>query len=483
MLDSYYKDRASTSIKSSVQSNNSMIYNQVANQPISQLPSSIMPLYSNMINPINPINPINLSPVFGNNNTDQSLFDNVGYCFTISDKLLGSGSYGQVYQATDENGMLAAVKCCPIDNTGIPNILEASIMGSVIHKYLNRALRINATEQKLYIIQDLALGDLAQYTRRDKDKYKPTFAELQTWSFSISQAVAALHNQQIIHGDIKASNVLRYEDGSVRLSDFTLAVKKWSVDDRFNHNTCTCTHRPLECLTNNYWNESLDVWSLGCTLYELAYGEPLFMYQGALEPEPKNRDKEFKRRLKKRSINAIIDWGLRGPQPVASSYSDYIKSLRHDDVKYYSFELCQEYHNPEMAVFNDLLCKMLAVDPSVRLTMAQVLAHPLFTGLKPVTYLTVRRSPNKLEFTEEARVTTIIAHCTDNEHIQRLALNIYSRCNKLGHIKEVVRVKTCVHIASKIVLGLPLPDIQLTQHDLLKTECEICHNLLFRLHS
>lgn len=482
MLDKYHKDRANTSIKSSIQSNNSMVYNQATNRALEQsinqvtsyLTPTIMPLYSNMQN---------TTSVFNNTNTDQSLLDNVGYIFTISDKMLGSGSYGQVYQAVDENGISVAVKCCPIDTIGIPNILEASIMGSVIHRYLNRALRINATEQKLYIIQELALGDLAQYTRRDKNKYKPTISELQVWSFSISQAVAALHNQQIIHGDIKASNVLHYEDGSLRLSDFTLAVKKWSVDDRFNHNTCTCTHRPLECLTNNYWNESLDVWSLGCTLYEIAYGEPLFMYQGALDAEAKNKDKEFKKRLKKRSINAIIDWGLKGPQPVADSYKDYLNSLRYDDVKYYSFELCQEYHNPEMTVFNDLLCKMLAVDPEKRLTISQVLTHSLFNGMNPVTYLTVRRSANKLEFTEEARVTTIIAHCTDNDHIQRLALNIYSRCNKLGYIKEVVRTKTCVHIASKIVLGTPLSDMQLTQHELLKTEREICHNLLFRLHS
>jgi cyclin-dependent kinase-like len=455
MLSNYYINRSNTNIKGTMQDDNSMI----------------MPLYSNLQPPTN----------------DQSLTEGVGYSFVISDKLLGSGSYGQVFEATDENGRKVAVKCCPMDDTGIPNILEASIMAAIVHPYLNKALRIYATEHKLYIIQELAGGgDMAHYTRRDKNKHsyvRPSLAELQTWCFSIGQAVAALHGQQIVHGDIKASNVLRYDDGTIKLSDFTLAVKKWASGEKFNHNTCTCTHRPLECLIKSNWNESLDIWSLGCTFYEIAYGEPLFIYQGSIEPEVKIKDKEFKMRLRRRSVNAIVDWALRGPNPSPVDNIDYLRSLQCNDLQYYPFELCAEYYNPEMASLNDLINKMLVIEPERRLTIKEVLAHEFFTGLKPVTYLTIRRPINKLEITEEARVATIIAHCTDDDNIQRLALNIYCRCNQLGSIKEVIRAKTCVYIASKIVLGIPSNNMQLSQYELLKTEREICHNLAFRLHS
>lgn len=487
MLDSYHTSRANTSIKSSTeQSNtNSTSFSNSTNVPnfanvpnfpnfpnFPTMSTSIVSLYSNLQTPMQQVP-----------NNDQALTEGVGYSFVISNTLLGSGSYGQVFEAADENGRKVAVKCCPIDNTGIPNILEASIMASVIHPYLNKALRIYASERKLYIIQELATGDLAHHTRRDKNKQRPSLTELQGWCSSMGQAVAALHGQQIIHGDIKASNVLRYEDGTARLTDFTLAVKKWATDEKFNHNTCTCTHRPLECLTKSYWNESLDIWSLGCTFYEIAYGEPLFMYQGAIEPEVKVKDKEFKMRLRRRSVNAIIDWALRGPNPSPLENTEYLRSLQHNDLQYYAFELCPEYHHESMAVFNDLVCKMLTVEPERRLTIRQVLAHEFFTGLKPVTYLTVRRPANKLEIKEEARIATIIAHCTNNDNIQRLAMSIYSRCNQLGSIKEVVRAKTCVFIASKIVLGIPPNNIQLSQYEILKTEREICHNLSFRLHS
>lgn len=191
--------------------------------------------------------------------TDHTLSKDVGYSFTISDKIIGSGSYGTIYTAQNEYGRQLAVKCCNIDSTGIPNILEASIMGSMIHPYLNRALRIQASDNKLYIIQEIAQTDLAQHTRRDKGNHRPGIVELKRWCFELAQAVSALHVDDIIHADIKASNVLLYADGSIRLTDYTLATKKWSRGEKFTHNVCTCTHRPLECLMRRSWDESLDI--------------------------------------------------------------------------------------------------------------------------------------------------------------------------------------------------------------------------------
>ena len=75
------------------------------------MPASIVSLYGNL-QPTSQQNPVN----------DISLTEGIGFSFVVSDKLLGSGSYGQVFEATDENGHKVAVKCCPIDKTGIPNI-------------------------------------------------------------------------------------------------------------------------------------------------------------------------------------------------------------------------------------------------------------------------------------------------------------------------------------------------------------------------
>lgn len=442
-------------------------------------PPSDVPSHVTLINSLDEIGTTNNGKLIS---TDYSLSKDIGYSFIISDKLLGQGSYGDVFLATDENGKQVAVKCCDIDATGIPNILEASIMGSIIHPDLNKALRIQVSDNKLYIIQELAQTDLAQHTRRDKGNYKPSVNELQKWCYSIAQAVATLHNENIIHADIKASNILLYADGSVRLTDYTLATKKWSPGEKFTHNVCTCTHRPLECLTRRSWDESLDIWSLGCTFYEIAYGELLFPYQGAIEPNQKIKDKEVKIRIRNRSINAIIDWANRGPNP-PTPYE--ILGTTQFPIDYIPFALCEEFKRPEMKAFNTLLCKMLIVNPNKRFTIKQILADPFFNGLKPPIYLSIRRPINKISIQEHARVSRYIQHYTNNEIIQNLAMNIYCRCNDLNHISENIRTAVCTWIASKIVVGYTpkLDNSRIPLGQILSAEREICHNLSFRLHS
>ena len=356
---------------------------------------------------------------------DHTLAHDVGLAFEITNTLLGHGSYGDVYLAKDENGKQLAVKCCNIDKSGIPNILETSIMGSVIHPYLNRAMRIQASDTKLYIIQELAKNDLAQHTRRNKGNYKPSLDELREWCYRLSHAVSALHRHDIIHADIKASNILLYSDGSIRLTDYTLATKKWTPGEKFSHNVCTCTHRPLECLTRRPWNESLDIWSLGCTFYEIAYGELLFPYQGELETDQKVKDKDTKLRLRNRSVNAIIDWSSRGPNP-ATSYE--IIGIKQHPIDYIPFVLCEDFKKPEMTIFNDLMCKMLIVDPSKRPTIDEILMHPFFSGMKPVMYMMIQRPINKISVSEQARVSRYIQRYSSDTSVQALSLNIYCRC-------------------------------------------------------
>lgn len=415
--------------------------------------------------------------------TDHNVLGNIGYSFIISDQLLGHGSYGDVFLATDEHGKEVAVKCCSISENGIPNILEASIMASMSHPYLNRALRIQASDTKLYIIQERAKIDLAQHTRRDKGNYKPSMDELRHWCYCLSQAVSALHGENIIHADIKASNVLLYYDGTIRLTDYTLATKQWITGEKFTHNVCTCTHRPLECLTRRSWDTSLDIWSLGCTFYEIAYGELLFPYQGLLEGDVKADDKEGKAhakiRLRNRSINAIIDWSSRGPIP-PTPY-EVIGTLQLP-IDYIPFVLCEDFHRPEMSMFNDLLCRMLVVDPTRRPTISQVIAHPFFQGMKPPAYLSVRRPINRISTQEQARVNRHIQRYTNNEIIQGLAMNMYCRCNDLDQTSEHIRAAVCTWIASKLVLGYP-PSIAPPINQILAGEREVCHNLLFRLHN
>jgi serine/threonine protein kinase len=404
------------------------------------------------------------------------LSKNIGQKFKISKNLLGKGSYGNVYLATDENGNNLAVKKCNIDaEVGIPNILEASIMSSIIHPYLNKALRIEVTPSILYLIQDLAISDLAKHTRREKGNYRPNLEELRKWCFDLCQAVFALHKENIIHGDIKAANILLYEDNSIKLTDFTLSVKKWENDKKFNHNVCTCTHRPIESILEQFWDESLDIWSLGCTFYEIAYGELLFPYQ---------RDRQLKTQrskilVKNCFINSIIDW-----KEIQKTSPEILKGIEKFPIKYTPITLCEEYKNPEYQEFNTLLSKILTIDPNSRPSILEILNDPFFTGLKLNTlYLHIRRPLKKISVSEHARVMRYITCYTNNKLIQKLSLNIYCQCYDLKHLTEHLKAVGCTWIASKLILGDDnRPKIGLPLNQIFSVERDICHNLFFRLH-
>src|SRR5688572_17980136 len=75
--------------------------------------------------------------------TNDRLFSkHEGRIYTMTDKSLGKGSYGHVFLAKNELQKKVAIKCCLIEQEGIPNIFEASIMKIINHPNINAAIDI-----------------------------------------------------------------------------------------------------------------------------------------------------------------------------------------------------------------------------------------------------------------------------------------------------------------------------------------------------
>ena len=155
--------------------------------------------------------------------------------FDIHHKL-ASGGYGVVHQCSDPSSKPYAVKCILPTSPGIPCLLEATIMATLEHPHINSAVKICFTSNRLYIIQELALSDLKTF--------KQSLSCYSHWFHMLIQAVNTLHSQNIIHGDIKAHNILVYSDYSLKLADFTLSTKMGFPPRK---RLCTSSHRPYEC--------------------------------------------------------------------------------------------------------------------------------------------------------------------------------------------------------------------------------------------
>lgn len=369
---------------------------------------------------------------------------------TITDKILGNGSYGDVFLIKDENQKEYAVKCCLKNKYGIPSIIEPIIMSTINHPNINSSILNYMSDEKLYMIQELAISDLSSLK-----KQKIELSKLKDWCFQLSQALYGLHNQNIIHCDIKSGNCLLFNNNNIKLTDFTISVLKLNNESKYNHNVCTGTHRPLECLLGKYWDESLDIWSLGCTFYEIAYGELLF-------PRQNNKDKLL---MKKKYINAILDWGERGPIKEVIDKEYY-------NTKYEKFELHKNFFNPSMVLFNDLLLKMLRINPKNRLTIKEVINHPFFDNHKIVNYNINKNNFMEISISEYARINRYLEEWTKNKDYQYYAIKLYKFSYNID-IEEKLKINTCLFIVFKIFLQ-PITIFNNLDELILK-ELEICN--------
>lgn len=400
---------------------------------------------------------------------------------------IGKGAYGQVYECLTNENLSVAVKRISYDKYGIRCLNEATIMSSIKHAHIAFAQNIYTDDGAIYIVSQKAKTDLNKWTRRSKKGNIPDNKTLMQWSRALVSALSCLHSQGIIHCDMKASNVLLFGGAKtdVRLNDFTLSIVRHNQNKKYKHNICTSTHRPYEVWNEELWNEKVDIWGLGCTLFEIAYGQLLFPYQGGTNIP----DEE----IKKRMLNCLLDWGQRGP--VQSS----LKTIPSSD-DYLTFTLPQEFFQPEKKLFNSFILSMLALTPDERPSIFELQTHPFLnqdTFFKKISFF-VYSSEGYFDGPKEKIKSRLYQFLSQD--VYEFVMELYARCQGLKHIENVIlteqlKVCVCILVACKLTKQ-PLPLSYLTMSDtmgglgisnqdytkIFKLEAKFCEYFSFRLH-
>lgn len=182
---------------------------------------------------------------------------------------IGRGSYGSVFRYWKDSVSPVAVKVIKLGSTGIPSLVELSIMKTYRHPHIGGASEITIGNGEIRIEQELAIGDLYTYIRSGYP------IDVKVWSSQIACAVACLHSDRIVHCDIKSDNVVVTREGTLKLIDFSLSLVKHERQQTFSHNIGALGYRAPEVIMKCKWNEKVDIWGLGCVLYEMATRTPL----------------------------------------------------------------------------------------------------------------------------------------------------------------------------------------------------------------
>lgn len=268
--------------------------------------------------------------------------------YEIGEKI-GQGSFGKVYAVKEKaTDVKWAMKCInKLEKSIAIKLLEreVAILKKVKHEHIIKLKEVFETHEKVYLIMEYCEGgELAAELAKVK---KFSEAETKNIMSALASAIAYLHKCDIVHRDLKLSNILLSNNPLnsndhlfIKVTDFGLSVIKGGVGhENMLKSFCgTLIYMAPEIIENKTYSQQCDVWALGVIAYQLICGIPPFM----------SDDEDL-----------------------------LMAQIRSGEYKFFS----PAWDNISSEAKN-CIEKMLHLDTGYRLTAAEVLQQPWFTGIK-----------------------------------------------------------------------------------------------------
>ncbi|KAM9391215.1 serine/threonine-protein kinase PLK1 [Salvelinus alpinus] len=233
-------------------------------------------------------------------------------------RFLGKGGFAKCYEITDmETKEVFAGKVVPKSMILKPHQREKMSSEIAIHKSLDNPHIVGfhgffEDDDFVFVVLEICRRrSLLELHKRRKAITEP---EARYYMMQLVKGCQYLHNNRVIHRDLKLGNIFLSDDMDVKIGDFGLATKIEFEGERKKTLCGTPNYIAPEVLCKKGHSFEVDVWSLGCILYTLLVGKPPFETSCL---------KETYNRIKKN--NYTIPWQIN---PVAASL---IKRMLHAD--------------------------------------------------------------------------------------------------------------------------------------------------------
>lgn len=190
--------------------------------------------------------------------------------------LIGAGSFGSVYASYNiKNGENFAIKIIDLDKMlRLSDVIaleqEIRAMKVLCHPNIVRLFEVIRGRRHICLVMNLVLrGNCYQYVQRN---FPVPFVDIRRIFLGLVSGVNAMHQRGFVHRDIKPENILLNESNEAIIADLGLCTKTTpgtSIRDVVGTNGFMAPElgsgRPFEPMP-------ADIFSLGCTLLELVYG-------------------------------------------------------------------------------------------------------------------------------------------------------------------------------------------------------------------
>ncbi|KAI3326858.1 hypothetical protein HD806DRAFT_488388 [Xylariaceae sp. AK1471] len=198
---------------------------------------------------------------------------------------LGKGAFGAVYKAfnwgTGEAVAVKQIKLVNLPKSELRMIeAEIDLLKNLHHDNIVKYIGFVKSADCLNIILELCENGSLHSICKSYGKFPENLVGV--YMTQVLQGLQYLHDQGVIHRDIKGANILTTKDGKVKLADFGVSTSTLAGPDKEAQVVGTPYWMAPEIIELSGATPASDIWSLGCTVIELLSGRPPYHHLQAM---------------------------------------------------------------------------------------------------------------------------------------------------------------------------------------------------------
>ena len=195
--------------------------------------------------------------------------------------LLGSGAYGRVYMVFDKEdsrnlAMKVIRKRDVLEKNANGHLTEELKISQVVVDcpFVNNAAMIYEGRKHHFLVSQLMSGgDLYGLLKRRGPLNEP---ETRFYMAEILTALQALHLNNILHRDLNPANIMVDHAGHIAIVDFGLSKSCFKDTDSTRTSCGTAGYVAPEVVVGDPYGLPVDVWAAGCVMFEMLAGRAPF---------------------------------------------------------------------------------------------------------------------------------------------------------------------------------------------------------------
>ncbi|NCF81775.1 MAG: protein kinase [Proteobacteria bacterium] len=154
---------------------------------------------------------------------------------------------------------------------------EAKVAGKLRHPNIVGVFDAGVEGDVCYIVMEMIFGGRTLFDHCQPDSLLP-IEDVVRVIFKSARALDYAHRQGVIHRDVKPRNILLTEDGEVKLSDFSIALRTQgdATDTQVHGYIGSPLYMSPEQVKDDTITNQTDIFSLGVVMYELLTGRHPF---------------------------------------------------------------------------------------------------------------------------------------------------------------------------------------------------------------